>query len=287
MLPNNKNLLNMALSGACVICIVLAGYLFNHSRSIEFDFNEKKAALLKDNLDLRDRISSLEDALKQKTSSSAALEDQRKAVESELVSLKAEGEKIKQDYNKLNEDYVSLLGEKKKLADDLESLRRENSDLKNKIGEIEKSPLVEKIKTYIDNEQNGEVKKALELALQNIEAAQAGKSVNLAPVVVESKAKEGVKEQRAAEGVRRIGEVLSVDRNNNLVAIDLGDRDNVSEGDICSILKNDKELARGEVISVRYKISAVFINEVRYGRVIDDVKKGDSVIISSKSGFIN
>lgn len=281
----NKNLLlNIILGVACAFFIIFTFSSFNRVKKMEFDFNEKKATLVKESLDLKDRLESLEEIVKQKTSEAAGLEEKRKAVEEELKQLKGESEKLNSDYTQLNQKYENLMLEKKLITDESEVLKNKYIALSQKVEALEKNPLIQKIQESIDKEQNSEIKKVLQAALANIQLIQAGKSVDLTPIVVVGKDREasGIFPLPGGQQAQTAGGVLSVDKKNNLVVIDLGRKDKIKEGDKCIIFKDNKELARGEIISVRYKISAVFINEVKYKNVITDIEEGDKVLISNE-----
>lgn len=280
----NRNILfNIVLVIACGFLAALAFSSFGRLKKMEFDFNEKKATLVKENLDLKDRLESLETIVKQKTSEVAGLDEKRKSLERELNTLKAENEKLNNDYAQLNQRYENLMIERKVIAEQSEALKRKYIALSRKVEALEKNPLIQKIQESIDKEQNAEIKKVLEAALQNIELIQAGKSVDLSPITVVGKDKEQpFVTLQPGQQAAIAGEVLSVDKKNNLVVINLGRKDKIKEGDECIIFKNDKELARGEIISVRYKISAVFIDEVEYKRLITDIEEGDKILISNE-----
>lgn len=264
--------------------IIFAGSIFNHLKKIEFEFNEKKGTLIKENLDLKDRLDNLQEIARQKSVQAEALERERKNFEDEINKLKAENDKLNSEYSQLNNSYSDLIAEKKALDNQTEDLKRKYAVLAKKVSELEKNPLVQKIRDSIQKETNEEIKKVLEVALHNIELIQAGKPVELSPIVVsKEKAQEGqVPQQQAGMPLQeneKAGQVLSVDRKNNLVVIDLGRKDSIKEGDPCLIYKNDSEIARGEVISLRYNMSAVFIKELKYRSVIEDIQEGDKIII--------
>lgn len=64
--------------------------------------------------------------------------------------------------------------------------------------------------------------------------------------------------------------------------IDLGTQDGIVKGDRCVVVKDEKVIASAEIISVRYKISAAFIDDVRYKNALTDIKEGDKVLISKE-----
>ena len=75
------------------------------------------------------------------------------------------------------------------------------------------------------------------------------------------------------------GEILLVDKNCNLVIIDLGQREGVKEKDRLKILKDGKEIAEATVIGVRYRASAAFVDEIEHRHNIRNIENGDAVLI--------
>jgi hypothetical protein len=62
MATQGKNpLVEVAVAIVCVFLIILALSSFRNSKKMELEFNEKKATLVKENLDLKDRLDSLQE----------------------------------------------------------------------------------------------------------------------------------------------------------------------------------------------------------------------------------
>ena len=76
------------------------------------------------------------------------------------------------------------------------------------------------------------------------------------------------------------GEILLIDKNCNLVIIDLGRREGVKEKDRLKILKDGKEIAGATIIGVRYRASAAFVDEIEHRQNIRNIQKGDEILIS-------
>ena len=262
-----RNKTTLLLAVICVLLLVWVLASCQKTKKTELAFVEKKASLIKENLDLNDRILSLEETLSKKTAELSRLEEDTKPLKEALIKLKLENESLKSEYK-------NLTAEKDASEDKYKSLSR-------KVAALEESPLIQKIQEAIDKEKNAEIKKFLQSVLQNLTLLQAGKPVSLAPIVVVSKEKAPVSapEQPPLIAGERIGQVISIDKKNSVVVIDLGRKDSVKEGYICTILKEDKEFARGAIISVRYNMSAVFIDEIQYRNLIGDIREGDKVTI--------
>lgn len=292
-MDNKDTLIRIILAVVCIFCIVLVWSSFGNLKKMELDFNEKKATLVKENLDLKDRLESLQDVVNKKTEAAAALEKEKEDINGKLVLLKEENKKLTKAYGRLNVNYNAMLAEKEAMIKQLEELKRETIALATQVTDLEKSPPIERIKEAMNKEENENVKKVLGEALRNIELIKAGKSVDLAPIVV------GAKENKAAEQIpaalvnppapveearpkapsARSGAVVSSDTKNNLIIINLGRKDKIKEGQKCAVLADDEEIASGEIISVRYDISAAYIDEFKYKNSIHDIKEGDKVAV--------
>ncbi|MCQ9207515.1 MAG: hypothetical protein NG740_06530 [Omnitrophica bacterium] len=79
---------------------------------------------------------------------------------------------------------------------------------------------------------------------------------------------------------KKNGEILLIDKNCNLVIIDLGRREGVKENDRLKILKDGEEIAEATIIGVRYRASAAFVDEIEHRHNIRSIQKGDEVLIS-------
>lgn len=265
---HNKNILiGIVLLTVSIVSIVAAVSFFQALKKTELDFNQKKATLVKDNLDLKDRLDSIQDLIAQKTEAVAAAEKERKALEQELGILKKE-----------NETIIASSGE------EIESLKQKSLILKKKIYTLENSSIVQRLKEAIDKEKNENIKKVLDDSLKKIELIREGKSVNLEPIVVkEDDAPQAVTiTPSVREKAGKKGAVLSLDRKSSLVVINLGRKEDVKEGDKLHIFKEDTQIAGGEIISVRYRISAAVIDDILYKNTISDIKEGYKIIVAER-----
>ena len=265
---HNKNILiGIVLLTISIVSIVAAVSFFQALRKAELEFNQKKAVLVKDNLDLKDRLDSIQDLITQKTEAAAAIEKEKRALERELGILKKENE--------------GLIASSSK---EIESLKQKSLILKKKIYTLENSSIVQRLKEAADKENNENIKKVLDDSLKKIALIKEGKSVNLEPIVVkeDSEFQSVTAAPPSQEKADRQGTVLSLDRKSNLVVISLGRKDDVKEGDRLHIFKDDARIAAGEIISVRYRISAAAIDDIQYKNTIGDIKEGYKVIVSER-----
>ena len=267
MTAQNKNIWVIITLGAAAILLLIALLSSQgHLKEITSDFNDKKTVLVKENMDLKNELESLGETVKQNAAEITVLQGQRKAIEEKLKVIGRENGKLTQSYNDLKNRYRSLTIKKR-------DFKRMYLRLRQKVEAIKSDALIRQVEMSISKEQDGETQKLLQMVLYYIRVIRGDKPSEAVPVPAVGKETESPASQ---------SRVLAVDKKNNLVVISLGRKDKVVEGDKCVIFKNGNELARGEVINVRYKISAVFINEMQYKNTIADVAEGDSVLINNK-----
>jgi hypothetical protein len=286
-MQNKNSLLTVALAIVCVFSLSLAFVSFQNFRKMELSFNEKKARLVKENLDLKDRIDSLQATVSKKSDSLDVFEKENQTLTSQLAHVRSE-------YRKILETY----------ANQINTLRKKRVTLKKRISTLEKVSLVDYIKNSLAAQEDSNIRKVLTDALNKIELIKEGKSVNLEPIVVTKKeepfppqpappgeeiSQTGQAAQPRAEEAAPItataapkagrrGIILSLDRQNNLIVVNLGRRDEMKEGDRISVLKEGRQIAGAEIMSVRYRIAAAFVDDIKYGYTINEIKENDRVI---------
>ena len=260
----------VALAAITVFLVLFAYSSYNNLKKMRLEFNEKKSTLIKENLDLKSRLDSIQEMIDQKTISFDVLGQEKKKMEEEVGLLKKENDRL-------------IGASKSRLRD----VKQQNAVLKKKIAALENSPLVQKIKETLENESNESVKKVVEGALNKIELIKGGNPVALEPIVVT------VEEGEMAGKSRQEGEapaprgdvkgaILSVDRKDNLIVINIGSKENVREGDRLEILKDAKEIARAEVISARSGLSAAVVESIDPAYTINSIKENDDVIVLAR-----
>jgi len=266
-MQDKQRLIGVVLIAACAFSIVLAISSFRNLKKMELEFNEKKANLVKENLELKDRIDSIQQIVSQKTASADIMEKEKKDLEEQLQTLKEENEKIISSNN-----------------EQLDTLKKKNSVLKKRVATLENSPIVQRIKEAIQTEDNDNVKNVLEDTANKIEMIRSGKSVSLEPIVVTRQQQETLLNQASKTAAppaqeAKTGVILSLDKKNNLMVINLGRKDNVKDGDRCRIFKKDKMIARAQIISTRYRIAAAFIDDIQYKYTINDIEENLKVTV--------
>jgi ribosomal protein S17E len=240
--------------------------MFRHTKKIESDFNNKKAALIKQSMDLRDRFTSLQEQMAQKAEA--------------LELLEVENKRLIEEYK-----------------DKFTEIQEQNEVLTKELRQFKERPLVEQLRGALQREDDQNMKDFLSKMIYNIVLIKSGKSIELEPIVV---AQEGegaaaietaqgadaglpalpaVAQSQALELAEMRGRILSVDNKYNLVVFDLGRQDNVKEKQRCVIIQGEDEIASGRVISVRYRVSAAFIDKTKYRYKINDIQEGDTVAV--------
>lgn len=192
----------------------------------------------------------------------------------------------------LSEDLVREKRDKKAIVLQLENLRQENFQLKNRLvalgdkktsleGKVvdlqQEREILAKRLSELDSilqdrvDQIIQVKDDLKAARVQSETADVkdSKVVQLQPIVVKSQ-----QESSPGKSLSTAGQVLAVNDENNFVIVDLGQDDGIKVGQTFSIFRNSQKIATVEVIQSRKEISAADIKNISPG---SQIKIGDVV----------
>ena len=256
---SNKIILNiMILAACCVLLIISVFFSSERIRLVELNFNKKRVVLIKENLGLKDKIGSFEEAVSRSAAERAKDEERANTIEGEFVRIKEEREDAKAEYERLAKKLDSSSEENRYLTEQLKALKNKPSAPVVDFGNVKKVLPIQDAPELIGKEQSGEIKKvSQEPPSQKVQSMQ--------PI--------GLPEIK--------GNIISIDFRNNLAVIDRGRKDSIKELNRCIILKDDQEFARGEVIMVGYGTSTIFINEVKYNSTISDIPERSAVIVQS------
>lgn len=258
----NKISLPIIILGVVTLfSVVLAMSAVRHLKKVEVDFASKRIAMTKEISDLKSSAESLQWIVDQKTKSMDSLAKDMKALEEQTAAMKTENEEMRRSYD-----------------EQLAAFKQKNATLKKRIGTLEEASVFDLIKEALFREKNSNIRTILEDSLNRISLVKSGKMVSLEPIVVTKR--EGVAGTPLYTGGGVT--ILSVDRRNNLIVINAGRKEGLKEGDRCSILKGGEEIASAEVISVRYRIAAAFVDDVQYKHTIRDVKEGYEVVLAAQ-----
>ena len=265
----NKNAFFRTITIAvCVFSVAFAVFLFRHVKKVEFTFNKKEADLIRESMDLQDRVKSMNETVLEKTKELDAVKAEKESMIGRLQSLEEKNEELRTTYTKK-----------------IQTLEEKTETLKNELKSLAKIPITESIKKAIDGEEDLNIKKVLERTLHNIELVKSGSVVDLEPIVVaDAGGGPAVMEEVSGAVIlpvktEKSGEILSVDRDNNLIVISLGTKDLVRDGQRLAILEAGEQIASGEIISSRYMISAAFIDDIKHKHTVRDIKEGYKILI--------
>ncbi|MFH1594668.1 MAG: hypothetical protein ABID09_08235 [Candidatus Omnitrophota bacterium] len=243
--------------------------MYRHLKTSEAEFNFKEATLTKENLGLRDEAKSM-------------LEEFEKNIEKLTLF-----EEEKRSLNLQHSEEIKVLTEDK-------------ANLEKKIRELQNRSFIQNLRDAMHKEENENAKKFFERILYDIVTLRSVKNIELEPIIVTEKksssfgGKSGDKPNRKGAQVSKEplpkstvnvfsgkrGKIVSIDDAYNLVIIDLGRKDGINGGEEIAILKGGEEIARAQIINVRYKISAAFINNIGQKYSVRSITKGYDVLIS-------
>jgi predicted nucleic acid-binding Zn-ribbon protein len=174
-------------------------------------------------------------------------------------------EKMGSDNETLREKIRQLTSTKIALEKSIVRLTEEKNDVEKKLFETENV-----IQSRID--EIWEIKESIDTHFQESPLA-ASKEIEIPPIVVSADAE--AKEQALltkTENIGFLGNVVSINPENNFVIADLGETSGVEIGDTLSVYRGSKYIAGLEVIQTRKDICAADIKQK-----VADIKVGDVV----------
>ena len=249
-----------ALAVICIFCVLLTFGMLSHFKNSEKAFKNKNAALIREKAELKIQFDSLSAALDNNKITVESLEKERESIASEFA-------RIEKEYKKLKESNARVL----------QLLKHENKSMRKKIEAFIKGSTDELIKQIALRESDNSVKNILADTLAKIEAAKSGKYVPLDPIIVAAEAP--ISNNPIVPNNSKGGRVISVDRKNCLIVINMGRSEGVRDGKRCRVISDRGEVAGGTIISTRYTISAAFLDTFAPKRTIEDVSKDEEVVI--------
>ncbi len=184
-------------------------------------------------------------------------------------------------YEDVKEENAKLRGQVKELASAKVTLEKSIAKLTESKKEIEQR-LIE-TESIIQNRINEivDIKRSIDHRLKTSPVgSQKGDEVELSPIIVSapsrmnnlSAEKAGVTLAEPGESPGFNGQVLSINKEDNFVIVDLGVSDGVRIGDTLTVYRGNEFIANLEVIQTRNDISAADIRQKQ-----DHIKIGDSV----------
>ncbi len=289
------------------IARVKKGKFFLEKTLKEMESDRFVAGLLREKASLEVELERLKESSAPKESEVRDLRDKNSELNIKVSKLEEEKDLLEQKISDavrvselLSTDLLKEKDKNKKDKEEFANLNVENSVLKTKITELERTSerfdrmFVEKdnMVTKISNlekdlefksQEIDKLKVALATKAQEEEAraeAYTGpEEVNLPPIVLESSADGAgrVNELSPVERITRVrglkGRIITVNREHNFVVIDLGREDGIDKGTRLDVYRGNLTIGSIEVIQVRDRIAACDIKYVQTGARIetDDV----------------
>ena len=263
-MKDRNPLLLIILAIACIACIFLAWSTHKQLKNKDFEFDKEKALMIKDKLDLKDSLITMRETVNKNSATISTLEEEK-------ISLLNSKKRLEEEKQKT----VELFTEQ------LQTLQQENTLLTEQSEMLKQNPVIKRIAIALQGDKKETVQKALENLLQNLDTIHAGRQVNLAPINITKTSAATPSQQKILppSSLENLGEILSVDAKHTLIIINLGRRNQIKAGDRCLIVKNGKEIATSEIISVRYRVAAAVIDGINAGYSLTDIKEGGSVLL--------
>jgi predicted nuclease with TOPRIM domain len=183
-------------------------------------------------------------------------EDLADSLSIELARSRNDQKAVQDRADKVTAENQSLRGDIRQLTTTKVALEKSISKLTDEKGVIEKK-LVETeniIQSRID--EIWKIKKDVDKRFDINKNAYG--EVELAPIVVNAGSAPA---KMTAESVRKAGNIVSINEENNFVVINLGEKDNVRVGDALKVYRDKSAIGTIAVIQVRKDISAADIKQ--------------------------
>ncbi len=248
----------IVVCAVCVFCALAAIIMFSHIKGSERAFGDKNAALVRERTELKIQFDSLSEDFDKNKFYTDNLEKEKKSIEDAFA-------RVEKEYNEL----------KGQNAKKLYLLKHENMVIRKKIEAFQKISAVELIKQIVSRESDRNIKNILSDTLAKMEAAKNGRYIPLDPIVLAAPTAD---KPETPYGSKQ-GKIVSVDKKNCLIVVNMGRAQEVEDGRRCRIVDDHGEIAAGTIIRARHKISAAFIDTFSPRRTIEDVKEDARVVI--------
>jgi chromosome segregation ATPase len=256
------------------------------------------AEVLKSKTDLGLQLENMRSELNTAKLNNAELSRDKSSLELDLSSLIRQKQDLEQQLKMIDSMSLELVREKNtafRLQDDLKSIRAENITLKRQVKSLRnyRASMQGKLK-QLEEEKAGLERRFTEMEFllenrlsqtaelrQQLDSIRSGEridisrgekeAVELPPIVVRPQTEVPIS-QTTIQGPT-VGTILTINKENNFVIIDLGEDSGVKIGDTFQVYRQDRVIAGIEVIQIRKNISACDIKrEVQAVRVGDTIK---------------
>lgn len=258
------------------------------------------ASVLKDKAALEVKINNLNQELEKKTNEIADLKQSNADFKVKLDGIVHDKEEMENEIkyksdmvNNLSLELARTKNDKKFVADRVEKINQENSALRGQIKQLVSSKSsLEKSILRITQERNDierklgqeetmvqskineiwDIKDSLDQSVKDMKPVSNKPSeVELPPIVVSSDG-QAVNFNTGMTNPGLNGKVVSVNKDNNFVVVDIGESQNIQVGETLNVYRDSKYIARLAVIQVRKDISAADIKDQW-----TDIKVGDII----------
>lgn len=264
-MQDKKKLVIIGLAVILTISIFVDFKIYTEKKAIQ----RERDGLKLENETLFKKIAEAIKEKKQLQEKISALNSDLEKVAQEKEELSKEKDEIQQKYESAAKERDELILEKDtklKLVEDLKPLKDENAKLKEQLGDLNN----QKAKLEAEFDKLQEEKSGLKRQLGEAGISSEG-AVDLAPIVVHPQTGLPTIEEKGQK-VYIGGSVVSVNKENNFVIIDLGKDAGINIGDTFRVYRQDKSIGAIEVIQVRKNISACDITEET-----SPIKAGDTI----------
>lgn len=250
---NGKLILTTSLIVICVISIILSLSLAQRVKNSEAKFKKDRAILVREKMELKDELDALKDDLKSKADDIASLENERRIIKEQIAGLEKASADLK----------GASLQEVESLRQQIQSLRKDAEVFKD-------ASSIQVLQDAAARETDATIKRILADALTKLTMVKDGKAVTLEPIVITGGADSAAVKQ---------GKIVSFDKKNALIVVNLGSANGVRDGQRLKILGEQGEIAIATVIRTRYEISAAFIESFRSKHTIQDLREDLAITI--------
>lgn len=258
------------------------------------------ASVLRDKASLEIKIEELNEELSAKSLAIVELTRSNDDLSSTLGMLRHDKEEIEREIkykndliNNLSLELARTKNDKKFVADRVAKLNNENKGIRQEVKKLaasrnalEKSILqVTQQKTKMEKElgktesivqskidEIWDIKQSLDKTMRAVSTRMPeNNTVELSPIIVNADSR-GVNFDAQEMAPRISGSIVSINKENNFVIVDLGEASGLQLGDVLNVYRDTKYIARLEVIQVRKDISAADIKDQW-----SQVRVGDSI----------
>ncbi len=211
------------------------------------DLQIKLDELQKDKENIDDQLKYKEEMINKLSIDLAHTKNEKKFVETK-------SEKAQEDNADLRTQIKKLVATKGALEKSIVRLSQDKQDTEKKLSETEGV-----IQGKID--EIWEIKKSLDDTMKSTSFTPPSKDVELPPIVVSSEGSAVSPESAATTATGFNGQIVSINNDNNFVIVNIGENSGVQLGDVLSVYRDSKYIARLEVIQVRKDIAAADIKD--------------------------